>query len=401
MLAFLVLRATAVAAAATRMTPCDACRMVVYNLNVSLLDSFTPKGLAVSQCRAPSEAKRLKLEVATMAEEAVESMCSFHGTNSKQARRAECERFAEEHGEDIASWLSQWALDGDSMQRWAVDANRSADATARLCVDALGVCRAGATIEPWTSEQEPRMRRPAVVPDEGLRTSQSHDPSAFPLPDVSDGRVVPVTSQHLSSVAVGFMTPEGVDPNSKGRDVLMYYYFERKDYDDWEHDMCRTVATYDGDALRGTLQPLTHELAEDGGMVHELFYPAYAELARLLAGQRHLVLAKIDARCNDFAHPMSGFDYPTVALHCAEDRANGRFTRMLGGGSGLMSAVMEGGGLSLYELISFLLSQRLTPQSAESLRAVLRAHDGETPYLRQPHPHAYFEARRTDSSRAK
>ena len=89
--------------------------MVVYNLNISLLDSFTPKGLAVSQCRAPSEAKRLKLEVATMAEEAVESMCSFHGTNSKQTRRAECERFAEEHGEDIASWLSQWALDGDSM----------------------------------------------------------------------------------------------------------------------------------------------------------------------------------------------------------------------------------------------------------------------------------------------
>mgnify|MGYP004120402419 CR=1 FL=1 len=81
-----------------------------------------------------------------------------------------------------------------------MDANRSADATARLCVDALGVCSAGATIEPWTSEQEPRMRRPAVVPDEGLRTSQSHDPSAFPLPDVSDGRVVPVTSQHLSSV---------------------------------------------------------------------------------------------------------------------------------------------------------------------------------------------------------
>ena len=207
-----------------------------------------------------------------------------------------------------------------------------------------------------------------------------------------------MTSQHLSSVAVGFLTADGVDPNSEGRDVLIYYYFERKDYDDWEHDRCRSVATYDGDALRGTLHPLTHELAEDGGMMHELFYPAYAELARLLAGQRHLVLAKIDARCNDFAHPMSGFDFPTVALHCAADRANGRFTRMLGGGDALMSTVMEGGGLSLYELISFLLSQRVTPQSAEILRAVLRAHDGEASYLRQPHPQAYFEARRRTAS---
>lgn len=399
MIAFALAAATAAAAA---MSPCDACRMVVWQLNVSLLDDFISKGPAHESCTAESEASRIRMEVATQAEEAVESMCLFQAARADAMRHTACENLVQDHGDDVTKWMTTWALDGDSMAKWAKLADRSAFATVQLCAHALGLC--SDDVVAWKNDDNPVDDESRLSTDDQPRSSQAHDDgtlgadgkpgvASFPLPDISDGRVVPVTSAHLASVAIGFLTKEGERPNSEGRDILLYYYFERKDYDDWKHDHCRSIAHWD-DKLRGTMQPLRRDLAEDNGEVHDTFYPNYQELARLLKGQRSLVLARVDARCNDFAHPMNGFDVPTLALHPAGDKALRASTvTMAGGGSGFMRSVLMKGGLSIDDLIRFLLSQKITEASKASLRTILKTHGAESNYIRRPHTKNYYESR--------
>ena len=360
--------------------------MVVNNFNISVFDELVKKYSTHRTCKSETEVRRVRLEVETMAEDAIERMCMFTGTRTQTSRRSACDRFREDRGERVATWLSTWALESDALDEWAVEVNRTAQVTKQLCSEVLGVCKA--TVKPWENKEEPN--KPRLEDGERKAQSQATDENVFPLAAKFDGRVVPLTSSILSSVAIGFLSQDGVKPNVEGRDVLIYYYFERKDYDDWEKNKCRTVATWDG-KLRGRLASLSRGLAEDEGVVHDLFYPAYKELARMLAGQRSLVLAKIDARCNDFVHPMSGFDVPTLALHTATNR--GQTVLFTGAGSNFMNHVRSRSGVEIYELINFVMKEKVSPKTLETLQKLLKTHGKDSNLLRRPHGKEYFDER--------
>ena len=92
----------------------------------------------------------------------------------------------------------------------------------------------------------------------------------------------------------------------------MYYYFEDKSGLEPDEGQCRAGASFDNETRIGRLVDCRNELAEDGGAAHEKFYPVYKALAHLLGSQSQLVLAKVDARANDFVHPMERVDRPVT-----------------------------------------------------------------------------------------
>merc|ERR1719387_3058004 len=138
----LLLLASVHGAKVEKVSECDACRMVIFNLNVSVLDELAVKGPVHAQCRDPLEAKTIRMDVAAMAEEGVERMCYFQSTRSEPKRRRACDNFFEDHAEGVSRWLQEWALDVDALDEWRSDdeAVRATGVTRRLCASALSVC---------------------------------------------------------------------------------------------------------------------------------------------------------------------------------------------------------------------------------------------------------------------